>query len=77
MLAILVLTISDRASAGVYEDLSGPAIEQELKKHLPDATITRKIVADEADAIIRAFDEGKEADFILTTGGTGIGLDCL
>ena len=42
-------------------------------KHLPGATITRKIVADEPDEIIRAFDEGNTADFILTTGGTGIG----
>ena len=29
-----ILTVSDRASNGVYEDLSGPAIEHELGRLL-------------------------------------------
>ncbi|NTV84316.1 MAG: molybdopterin adenylyltransferase, partial [Bacteroidales bacterium] len=29
---VTVLTISDRASKGIYEDLSGPAIEKIIKE---------------------------------------------
>lgn len=69
---VLVLTVSDRASKGVYEDLSGPAIEKILRDRFPDISVSRKIVPDEKMAIIRAFESGLANDFIITTGGTGI-----
>jgi molybdopterin adenylyltransferase len=70
---VLVLTISDRAAQGVYEDKSGPAIKEILAKNLPDASIDSLIVPDEADAIFNAFSSNIDKDVILTTGGTGIG----
>jgi molybdopterin adenylyltransferase len=55
-----VVTISDRASRGVYEDKGGPGIEAALKE-LP---------AIEA-ALIALADEAPRCSLILTTGGTG------
>ena len=43
-----ILTASDRASSGEYEDLSGPAIEDFLKNSLSSPwEIVRKLVSDE------------------------------
>jgi molybdopterin adenylyltransferase len=71
-LEILVLTISDRASRGVYADESGPAIERILRERFPDAGIARRIVADEISEIVETFKNSLHCDFILTTGGTGL-----
>jgi len=70
---VLVLTISDRASQGVYEDKSGPAIESILAEKLPESIIDRLIVPDEKNAIKDSFDNNLGKDIIITTGGTGIG----
>ncbi len=72
-LKILVLTVSDRASKGEYEDKSGPAIEEILAGQLNDATIERRIVSDDAVQIAAALEDNLSMDFIITTGGTGIG----
>jgi molybdopterin adenylyltransferase len=69
---VTVITISDRASKGIYEDLSGPAIEKIIKETIADAEISRVIVPDEKDEIIKALQDAACADFILTTGGTGL-----
>jgi molybdopterin adenylyltransferase len=69
---VLVVTISDRASKGVYPDLSGPAIEEVLKRSFPDADIRRMVVPDDAPAIEAAFESGLGRDFIISTGGTGL-----
>lgn len=69
---VTVITISDRAARGEYEDLSGPEIVALLKEALPAAEIRREVVPDEAEAITAAFRLHQSADFILTTGGTGI-----
>ncbi|MCF6334781.1 MAG: MogA/MoaB family molybdenum cofactor biosynthesis protein [Spirochaetales bacterium] len=68
-----VITISDRASKGIYEDLSGPEIERLIKEMVPACVISRKIVPDEEDDILKAMKLFTGYDFILTTGGTGIG----
>jgi molybdopterin adenylyltransferase len=70
---VTVLTISDRASRGIYEDRSGPEIEAVLRAELPRAEIRRDIVPDEPAEIEAAFRRHADADFILTNGGTGIG----
>ena len=70
---VLVLTISDRAAAGVYEDQSGPALEQVLRELLDDVVIRRVVVPDESRQIEAAMTEGLDCDVILTTGGTGLG----
>lgn len=69
---ILVLTVSDRASKGIYEDLSGPAMAEMLNASIASCIIHRKIVPDETEQIIAAFKEFASCDFIFTTGGTGI-----
>ena len=69
---IAVITISDRAYLGEYQDLSGPRIEQLISLAYPEAIIGREIVPDEADHILKAFQDYQGYDFIITTGGTGI-----
>jgi molybdopterin adenylyltransferase len=72
-LKILVLTISDRAARGVYEDRSGPAIEKVLQAGIPGADIRRLIVSDDPRGIEAALEDHLAMDVIVTTGGTGIG----
>jgi molybdopterin adenylyltransferase len=69
---IAVITISDRASRGEYDDLSGPVIERDLMARFPAAVVSRAIVPDEPDRILAALQSAASSDFILTTGGTGI-----
>ena len=70
------LTASDRASAGTYDDLSGPAIEAALSSVFAGIPIDweRRLVPDEEAAIAEALrllaDENK-CQLIVTTGGTG------
>lgn len=73
--SIAVLTISDRASKGIYEDKSGPAIEAWLQKTLVSPfRVERQIVPDGLesvrDALINLCDQ-QGFDLVLTTGGTG------
>ncbi len=70
---ILVLTISDRASEGVYEDRSGPAVEEVLRDGIAGARIERLVVPDDERRIEQAFDTHLDRDAIITTGGSGIG----
>jgi molybdopterin adenylyltransferase len=72
---LAVLTVSDRASRGEYEDRGGPAAEAWLRRVvLPPVEIIREIVSDGrqpvAEALIRLADEDG-ADLVLVTGGTG------
>lgn len=68
-----VVTVSDRAAAGVYADKSGPAVVQVLAAQFPTATIETRIVPDDADAIRAALRWDPPMDAVLTTGGTGLG----
>jgi molybdopterin adenylyltransferase len=70
-----VVTASDRASIGIYEDQSGPAIVAYLSKILTTPfIIARKIIPDGfesvRDTLIELADQ-HHCDLILTTGGTG------
>lgn len=72
---IFVVTISDRASRGEYEDISGSAIETWLQRAIvTHYDLTRVIIPDgEAsvrDTLIELSDQ-QGADLVLTTGGTG------
>ena len=71
------ITISDRASAGDYEDRSGPEIERILRQALgSDAQFIAVIVPDEVELIagkLRELADQEHCDLIVTTGGTGIG----
>ncbi len=69
-----ILTISDRAARGEYEDQSGPALREMVQKHFGEDVDLTHIVPDEFIEIKRALlkwcDDAK-LDLILTTGGTG------
>jgi len=76
---IYVLTLSDRASNGEYEDKSGPAtanlaIEVFKKKNLK-YEVNQEIIPDDAELLKKKINKAKEnnVDVIITTGGTGIG----
>ena len=70
-----VVTASDRASAGVYEDISGKAIEAYVQAVIRNPTeIVYRLIPDEQATIERALieladDEG--CSLVVTTGGTG------
>jgi len=70
------LTISDRASAGIYADRSGPEIENALREFLGDgAAFESLIVPDEVEQIsaaLKKFADELKCDMVVTTGGTGI-----
>ena len=70
------LTISDRASAGVYADRSGPEIETVLREFLGSGAVFEAvIVPDEVELIsaaLRKFADAQKCDMVVTTGGTGI-----
>lgn len=69
---VTVITISDRAAAGEYKDRSGPEIEKILLGVLPAISVKRLVVPDKKEPITEAFQANLDADFILTTGGTGL-----
>lgn len=70
------VTISDRASAGVYADLSGPEIERILQEAFDgEAEFQSAMVPDEVPRIaaaLRGLADVTRCDLIVTTGGTGI-----
>ena len=67
-----VLTVSDRCFAGTQEDLSGPAVARALAE-AGAVLIETRIVPDERAAIAATLREASlAADFIATTGGTGL-----
>lgn len=70
-----ILTVSDRASAGTYPDLSGPAIHSVLDEMLvtPWTPVLRIVPDGEEsvrDAIVDLVDR-QGCALVLTTGGTG------
>ncbi len=72
-----VLTISDRAAAGVYQDESGPVAMEILRSHLQAEVedVIASIVPDNREEIERAllkWVEVESVQLVLTTGGTGI-----
>ena len=69
-----ILTLSDRASRGEYEDTSGAAIA-ELLAPLGPQIAEKAIVPDDRDRIERTLRDWVAAggvDLIVTTGGTGL-----
>ena len=55
-----ILTISDRATRGIYEDLSGPAIEKALREFLAtECVYERRMVVDEIPEFMKP-DQAKD-----------------
>jgi len=76
---VWVITVSDRASSGEYQDRSGPRIINLIEEHMRERPwhleCRRSVVADEPRQLEAALKEAQEApaDVVITTGGTGIG----
>ena len=75
MVPIGVVTVSDRASAGVYEDKGGPGIEAALAAILATPwRPVRRVIPDERatiEATLIELADVERCSLILTTGGTG------
>ncbi len=70
-----ILTISDRASKGHYDDLGGPALKQAAEGY-GWKVVAEALVPDEKRDIQRAVREqaNQGCQLVLTTGGTGVAL---
>ena len=70
-----IITISDRASHGLYDDQGGPALKKAAEGY-GWKVLAETLVPDEKPAIQRAIREqiAKGCELILTTGGTGVAL---
>jgi molybdopterin adenylyltransferase len=70
-----IVTVSDRASNGIYEDISGKAIEQTLNEYLTTPwTPEYRLIPDEQNLIEKTLIELSDevgCNLIITTGGTG------
>lgn len=75
----LVITLSDRASEGIYEDKSGPRIVTILKEYFNSLNwkfeIGHQIIPDQETRLLELLEKAvnEKVDFVITTGGTGIG----
>ena len=77
-LEILVITLSDRAYRGEYEDLSGPRVSELVQEYfeplLISCLVTEVLIPDEAEELKNILAvSGSNFNVIFTTGGTGIG----
>ncbi|MBB3266542.1 molybdopterin adenylyltransferase [Azospirillum sp. OGB3] len=70
-----IVTVSDRASQGIYEDKGGPAIREELTRIVasPWEAVARVIPDDREGIAATLIDlaDRERCDLIVTTGGTG------
>ena len=70
-----VITASDRASAGIYEDISGMAIQDTLKEYLVSEFETvYQCIPDDQEHIeetMKRLSDEEDCCLIVTTGGTG------
>lgn len=70
-----IVTVSDRASRGDYEDLGGPAIEAWIGKAITNNwQPVKRIIPDEQDLVeqtLRELCDEQGCHLVVTTGGTG------
>lgn len=75
---VIVITLSDRAARGEYQDLSGPRIKEMISDYFTAKgwkfNVTLRLIPDDgvmlSDLLIYSF---VRYNIIITTGGTGIG----
>lgn len=75
---VLIITLSDRAHRGEYEDLSGPKVSQMIKEFMRSEgwqyNIELKLIPDDPIGLSELIKNSSAAfNIIITTGGTGIG----
>jgi len=71
-LTAAILTISDSSHQGLREDLSGPKLQRCLCNAGFEITLTRVIPDDALQIAASLRDAASQAQFVVTTGGTGI-----
>lgn len=74
MISLCILTLSDRGSKGLREDLSGTFL-RDFAQSLGWRVLAYEIIPDELDLIrnkLKYYIETLRPDLILTTGGTGL-----
>ena len=72
MYKVAIITLSDRASSGVYVDKSGAYLSAAFEKAGYDIVI-REILPDDEGSLIRLLNDATDlVDLIITTGGTGL-----
>lgn len=78
-LKIRVITLSDRASKGEYEDLSGPKVTEKLNEFFSGLSyhpeIENIIIPDDEELLVNRLEEAVDEKYaaVFTTGGTGLG----
>jgi molybdopterin adenylyltransferase len=75
---VLVITLSDRAYRGEYDDLSGPKIKEIISEYLLSVNweynVNLTLIPDDTDILRELLiTAGKSYNIVITTGGTGIG----
>ena len=75
---VLIITLSDRAQRGEYEDLSGPRIREILSGYLSslkwEFSVNLTLIPDDAAILSELLKSaGGVYNIVITTGGTGIG----
>jgi molybdenum cofactor synthesis domain-containing protein len=76
---LMVITLSDRASHGIYEDKSGPRVIKLMEEFFKNLNwenhISHHIIPDDENGLLKLLQEAVDGrvDFVITTGGTGIG----
>jgi molybdopterin adenylyltransferase len=69
-----IITVSDRASSGEYDDRSGPIVRQLISEQPGWQVVEEAVVPDEQDqiaALLIQWADERRLPLILTTGGTG------
>lgn len=78
IIKIGILTLSDRASSGIYEDKATAEVERVLNSYIKNEIIYHKeLIPDDYDLIIQKLlylTDEKGCDLIITSGGTGPAL---
>lgn len=77
---VMIITMSDRAAAGVYEDKSGELAKQMLAQFFADKhwrwQFESVLLPDDAEQLLQCLRRAvqEKVDFIFTLGGTGVGV---
>ncbi|MFG1617859.1 molybdenum cofactor biosynthesis protein B [Nonomuraea wenchangensis] len=74
MLRALVITVSNRASAGIYEDKSGPLLVRLLRDEVGCDVVDGPVVVPDGEPVEMALRDGVLGGYevVVTTGGTGL-----